>query len=75
MEIINYEEIKNTPIALEVAELKREIELLNEKIKICEEKIFNLYKTCKHTYKIDYNCSCGYDYYKVCTKCGHVNIS
>lgn len=74
MENIDYEAIRNTPIAIEVAKYKEEIENLQRQIKRIEDNVYNLYKTCKHTYKIDYTCSSGYDYYKICTKCGHVKI-
>lgn len=72
MEKINYEEINNTPISLEVRRIKEEINILKEQIKIKETEIINLYDTCKHTYKTDYDCYCGpYESLRVCTKCGH----
>jgi len=76
VEEINYEEINNTPIAKEVKKLRDNITSLTEEITKCENQIYNLYSTCKHTYKTDYKCYCGpYDSFRVCTKCGHSIIS
>lgn len=74
MEKIDYEKIKQSDAFLLLAEMKELRKDLLNKLAQCDDQIENMYDSCEHTYQIDYDCSCGYDYLKVCTKCGHSKI-